>query len=404
MNSQAIRIAEAVSLAGGTAFLVGGCVRDLLLGKEPKDLDIEVHGLSLDGLVSCLKGLNPDRLDIVGVSFGVIKLTMEGVEFDVSVPRKDNKTGVGHTGFSVNVDPFMGTTEAARRRDFTMNAIMLNILTGENIDPFGGIADIENKLLRVVDPTTFVEDPLRAVRALQFMARLGFEPDEELTRLVQEMDVSGLPAERLVEELKKLLLKGDWFTSKVRVIELMEWDREVKLMERAFGVAHFLKSMVVWKQSWVPGKTKEETFACLLARGLATCSKQEVIDFCDRLRIHTWNGVNIRALVLGCRGLEPIMTQQPIREWICRSAEQGTRWDLFFDCWGLSREKNLAQEMGCVNGPLPVLLQGRDLLVGSKKSGKWVGEALACIREAQLSGSITDREGAIKLLTEKGIL
>lgn len=198
-------IAERVAGAGGRAYCVGGFVRDKIMGRDNEDVDIEVHGISPDTLKEILRGLGTPLS--FGQSFGIYTLAGSGV--DVAMPRREKKTGTKHTDFEVEVDPFIGTEEAARRRDFTINALMEDILTGEIIDHFGGLADIEAGVIRHVDERTFAEDPLRVLRAAMFAARFGFTVAPETTELCRGMDLSGLSRERVEGELKKALLGSD---------------------------------------------------------------------------------------------------------------------------------------------------------------------------------------------------
>lgn len=198
------RIAEAARSAGGRALVVGGYVRDELLGLHPKDVDLEVFGLPLEALQRLLSRFGP--VDAVGRSFGVLKV--QGL--DVSVPRRDSKTGAGHRGFLVEPDPSLSFREAARRRDFTMNAIGLDPLTGELLDPYDGRDDLRRRVLKRTDPETFLEDPLRFLRAAQFLARFELSPEPGLvaSARARRESLRELPAERLFEEWTKLLLKG----------------------------------------------------------------------------------------------------------------------------------------------------------------------------------------------------
>ncbi|HVF92554.1 MAG TPA: hypothetical protein VNH22_20975, partial [Blastocatellia bacterium] len=173
MNREVLVICEAVREAGGKAMLVGGSVRDHLLGIESKDYDIEVYGLEPARLRRVLDRVA--TVNTVGEHFAVYKLAFgsdsERFEIDVSLPRRESRSGRGHRGFIIEGDPSMSFEEAARRRDFTVNAILLDPLAGEVIDPFGGRADLERRLLRAVAPETFIEDSLRVLRAVQFAAR-----------------------------------------------------------------------------------------------------------------------------------------------------------------------------------------------------------------------------------------
>lgn len=157
--------------AGGKPFLVGGFVRDHVLGVPSKDIDIEVYALAPNSLLGVLE--KHGQVKFVGESFGVFLLTLpNGDKIDVSSPRKDNKRGEGHRGFDVDVDPFLPLEEAVARRDFTMNAMLLDPATGAILDPLGGQEDLSRRLLRACGPT-FEEDPLRVLRGMQFAARFG---------------------------------------------------------------------------------------------------------------------------------------------------------------------------------------------------------------------------------------
>lgn len=189
---------------GGRTFYVGGFVRDKILGIENKDMDIEVHGVKPEVLREILSEVGEPMS--YGSSFGVYSL--KGYDIDIAMPRKEHATGKGHRDFEVFVDPFIGTAEAARRRDFTMNAVMEDVLTGELVDPFGGKQDLEKGIIRHIDSDTFVEDPLRVLRGAQFASRFGFNIADDTSDLFRSMDLSALSRERVEDELKKALLKG----------------------------------------------------------------------------------------------------------------------------------------------------------------------------------------------------
>ncbi len=196
----ATALAAVIRREGGRALVVGGFVRDRLLGHASKDLDLEVFGIPADRLPALLAEVG--RPDPVGRSFPVYKVA--GI--DVALPRRESKTGRGHTGFTVVGEPDMSFEEAARRRDFTINAIGWDPLKDEYLDPHGGRADLEARRLRVVDRRTFGDDSLRVLRALQFAARFELEPDEELRDLCRAIPLDDLPAERIWGEIEKLLL------------------------------------------------------------------------------------------------------------------------------------------------------------------------------------------------------
>lgn len=198
-----IELAGIVDAEGGRAMLVGGCVRDDLMGIKPKDWDLEIYGIEPSKLRELLS--NFGEVNAVGEAFTVYKI---GQHLDVALPRRERKIGRGHRGFVVEGDKDMPFEEAARRRDFTINAIMQDVLTGEIIDCYGGRDDIKNKILRVVSRETFAEDSLRVLRAAQFAARFEFEIEPETVEICRSIDLTDLPKERIWGEVEKLLLRA----------------------------------------------------------------------------------------------------------------------------------------------------------------------------------------------------
>lgn len=201
---KAKEIAYKVSLAGGRAYFVGGFVRDRILKSETKDIDIEVHGVFPEKLREILDSCG-STLEF-GESFGIYSL--KGFGIDIALPRSERATGRGHRDFLISVDPFIGTKKAAERRDFTVNSLMEDVLTGEITDHFGGMKDIENRILRHVNDLSFSEDALRVLRLAQFSARFGFSVAEETKELCRNIDLSSLSRERVEGELKKALLQA----------------------------------------------------------------------------------------------------------------------------------------------------------------------------------------------------
>src|SRR5229473_2660195 len=196
-------LSAAIRGAGGRALLVGGCVRDALMGKQPKDWDLEVYGIEPARLRQLLDTFG--EVNVVGEAFTVYKL---GAHLDVSLPRREHKAGRGHRAFFIEGDTRMAIEEAASRRDFTINAILQDPLTGEIIDPFHGRNDLQDKTLRAVSPKTFPEDSLRVLRAAQFAARFEFQIDRQTVDLCRMIDLTDLPSERVWGEMEKLFLRA----------------------------------------------------------------------------------------------------------------------------------------------------------------------------------------------------
>lgn len=222
------QIADKVNTRGGYTYIVGGYVRDKILGKANKDIDIEIHNIKPEELREVLD--NFGRVQTQGASFGVY--TIHGYDVDIAQPRMEQMTGRGHKDFEVTVDPFIGVYKAAKRRDFTINAIMENFITNEIVDPFNGLDDLRNGIIRHVDDKSFGEDPLRVLRAAQFAARFDFIIAPETKKIMSQMDLSTLSSERIYGELQKALLKAKqpsiFFEVLREVNQLDVWFPELK--------------------------------------------------------------------------------------------------------------------------------------------------------------------------------
>lgn len=208
--------------------MVGGAVRDEIMKRPIKDVDIEVHGISGAILETVLKELGkPLRF---GSAFGVYSLA--GHQMDIALPRSERKAGNGHRDFEIEIDPFIGIKEAARRRDFTMNALLKDILSGEIADPYGGTEDIKNRIIRHIDDRKFGEDPLRALRAAQFRSRFGFQVAPSTISICRALDLRNLSAERVEMEMKKALLESrrpsEFFECLREMGQLGYWFKELE--------------------------------------------------------------------------------------------------------------------------------------------------------------------------------
>lgn len=200
---------ELLSQAGGQVYVVGGAVRDVVLGKRPKDLDLMVAGLTQEQIENALRGHG--RVELTGKQFAVYRFRRGTGDVEIAMPRTERSTGGGHKDFEVTVDPFLPVEEDLGRRDFTSNAMAASFETDSIIDPFGGQEDIEDGVLQLVNDNAFQDDPLRIVRALVALAVNGLEPTEELVESMRQNAgaIRNLPAERIQEELDKLLSGTD---------------------------------------------------------------------------------------------------------------------------------------------------------------------------------------------------
>lgn len=263
--TMARRIASLVDEKGGRTYYVGGYVRDQLRGVGSKDVDIEVHGIAIETLRDILRSLG--ELTEIGASFGIFGL--KHYELDIALPRSETAAGRGHRDFDVSVDPMLGEKKAAMRRDFTINALMQDVLTGEILDFFGGQKDLCSGVIRHVNTKTFTEDPLRVLRAAQFAARFEFTIAPETTELCRAIDLSALVPERIYGELKKAMLKSSHpsvFFETARQFEALDvWFPEVKALIDATDVDAWRHTMSVLDAAGAFRTQTDEPFILMLA-------------------------------------------------------------------------------------------------------------------------------------------
>ena len=377
----ALQVARRAESRGGRAYVVGGCVRDHLLGLPPKDIDLEIHGVEdLEALVEGLGSVNA-----VGRSFGVLKVARDGVELDVSLPRRDSKVGPGHRGIAVQGDPHMGLDEAVRRRDLTVNALLYDPLTDQVIDLVGGRADLDAKLLREVDADTFREDPLRALRAVQFASRFGFHLAPSLEALCRDMPLDELPPERIRGELDKLLFKSPRPSHGLALLA-------------ALGLA--AKVLPRWQQTAaVDAAVDRAERSRFVAYGalLHALGPADRLDCLDRLRlfekpIHRARLEQALALAdTDAATLRALADDQPVRPVLSlRAAVSGTDLD------GLHQA---ARDAGVLEGPLPRLVDGAALRRLGVAPGPDMGALLDRVRTEQHAGRLTTPQDALDAVT-----
>jgi tRNA nucleotidyltransferase (CCA-adding enzyme) len=476
-----LHLCEAIRAAGGRALLVGGWVRDHLRGVPNVDYDLEVYALEPARLRALLAAHG--TVNAVGEAFTVYKVKLTDVAqtvslrssaatilpennpaneasqtnrlryitIDVSLPRRESKVGRGHRGFEITGDPWMPVEEAARRRDFTINAVMYDPLRDETIDPFDGQQDLQARLIRAVDPTTFVEDSLRVLRAMQFAARFAFAIDPATVLLCRGIDLSDLPAERIWAEVEKWLLQsnkpsiGFWAAIELGITEKLwpemhaligcpqeyEWhpegdvdihtalvlDEARKLIDdlpRAKKLAVMLGALC--HDFGKPATTKFED-GRLRSKGHEDAGLAPTEAFLDRLKLHTIDGYDVRQQVLALVAdhLAPghfhksFLKGENVSDGAFRRLAQRVEPDLLYrvaraDClgrtgdfkpdameWFIARVNELAIS---VKAPEPILL-GRHVLALGLQPGPEVGRITKAVYELQLDGQVTSLDEAI---------
>ena len=420
------------------------------MGAQPKDWDLEVYNLDPARLREILDQFGP--VNVVGEAFTVYKL---GKHLDVSIPRRERKSGRGHRAFVIEGDPSMSVAEATRRRDFTINAILQDPLTREIIDPFNGRGDIEQRILRAVSSETFVEDSLRVLRAAQFAARFEFQIEPETVALCQTMDLSDLPAERVWGELEKLLLRArrpsiglDWLNklgaiekvfpeiqSLVGVPQDPEWHPEGDVFVHTMLVVDRARELI-------DGLTYSRQVTVMLAalahdfgkppttqflegrwrsRGHEEAGVEPTTRFLDRINVHTIEGYDVRRQVIALvrEHLKPgefYKKRDEVGEGAFRRLARRCEPDLLYRVakadslgrnadwvprekwygaeaqeWFVQRAKALDVEN---RAPDPLLL-GRHLLELGVQPGPRMGEITRAVYEMQLDGRVRTLDEAI---------
>jgi tRNA nucleotidyltransferase (CCA-adding enzyme) len=268
------------------AIIVGGFVRDALLNIPSNDIDIELYGIdSLEEVEKILSKFG--SVNSVGKSFGICKLKYFDLELDFSLPRRDSKIAQGHQGFTIEIDPKLNFEEAARRRDFTINAIGYDTQKKELLDPFQGLDDLENHLLKAVDIDKFDEDPLRVLRAVMFASRFEFSLEEKLFQkcreMMQENVLAQLPRERIFDEIKKMLLKSKKPSIGFQLLKdiggFLFFDEFNKLSAEEYDA--ILKSLDSYKQE--KGFDTKTDLTILLSLLVSKFTSEQVMGFLERI-------------------------------------------------------------------------------------------------------------------------
>jgi len=430
--------------------VVGGFVRDALLNTPSKDIDIEVFGIeSLEKLASLL--LSFGQVNSVGKSFGVIKLQLPTMEVDFSVPREEIKTAEGHRGFAVTLNSLLSFEEAAIRRDFTINAMGYDLKTKKLLDPFGGQKDLAERRLDVVNAETFIEDPLRLYRAVQFAARFELAATPQLHILAREMVakkmLDELPRERVFEEIKKLLLKSRKPSIGFMLMDdfgIIDDFPELKALQGVPQDPSYHPEGDVWVHTLMvldatvtlyKEDKKKNLYLALaaLCHDLGKANTTEVIDGRIRAIGHENTGIPLTELFLERLSEEKALVEtivplvkhhlKPMQfykqgaksaairrlgnkvnieelillakaDFLGRTTEEALKGDFEAGDW-LSKR---AEALNVRNTPVPSLLQGRDLIQAGLTPSKAFKSILQKAYEVQMDGEISTHSEALSWL------
>lgn len=382
---------QVITALGGRALLVGGFVRDQFLGIESSDIDIEVHGpVDPDTLIAALQAHG--RVDLVGISFGVIKF---GRDVDISFARRDSKTGVGHTGFSIEFDTTITVEEALARRDFTINSIAVDAVTGEIIDPFGGRADIEAKIIRHTSSVAFADDPLRVMRAVQFASRFDFSIAPETAKLCNEIrgNFTELAIERVWCEWFKILTKGKSMQAVWEALVDTGWDMWFPEWLQARYVDRVLSTI---DTSQLSGARR----ASIILGSMFACRRPELDRFLRSIDAPSWLHHDSRLLVRlypNSTGEDPAATVRIIARKL--GSVRLADWLVCHWLHG-SLLRSAAADQGVLFEARPRLLTGDMLIEFGLTPGPEFGTILAAALETQdIEGWETKEEALTWLRT-----
>ena len=406
-----LKIANDIREAGGRAYLVGGWVRDALLGKSCRDYDVEVYDMAQDALVPILSKYG--RTNLVGKAFGVIHLAMKGLSLDFSFPRTESKVGYGHRGFVVHTDEKLSFKEAALRRDFTINAMGMELPDLTLCDPYGGIDDLKTHTLRHVGPA-FAEDSLRILRGVQFASRFGCSLAPSTVELCRTLSLDDLSVERLFEEFKKWLLKPGKPSLGLRAfldIKLDEYFPEIRPFENSWDtLGAVLDNMAALRDSCLAenkpcslseAQTMEFAFAALLADSADTSLK-----FLERITNEVHLLKIVPPLLKAFREIAPaIVDDAPALRRLAVKLGGLKLLCLLVQCapceffaadrdfseklWRAAIEYDLLEA-----APQPYLT-GKMLMDLGVKPGKQMGDIIKASFELQLDGEIKNAEAAL---------
>jgi tRNA nucleotidyltransferase (CCA-adding enzyme) len=389
--------------------IVGGYIRDSLLGKDSKDIDIELYGIaSLEKVEEVLEEFG--NINNVGKSFGVCKLLFEELDLDFSLPRLETKISSGHKGFSVSTYSNLNFETASSRRDFTINAIGFDVEKKIILDPHNGMTDLKNKTLHFVNKATFIEDPLRILRGVQFSSRYNLAMSYELFELCKEMIrlkmLHELPSERIFDEIKKLLLESPKPSLGLTLLKnlgaLSFFDELLSLSEDMWH-----KTLLALDEM-VQYKTNNDKRDMILMLSLLSFSLDEkkVFSFTEKLT-HEKKILSAVANLTKSRIHTQLDDAQIYRLAIKTNIENTVFIHLAFYPQRkemLMQIYNKAEKLGVLREKIPALLHGRDLIALGIHPSKSFSEILAYGYEAQMDGVFKTHEEALHWLKKELLL
>jgi len=387
------------------AIIVGGYIRDTLLCLESNDIDIEIYSVgSFEELQNILEEFGD--LNIVGKSFGVCKLKIDDYDLDFTLPRLDSKIASGHLGFDIKIDKNLDFSEAAKRRDFTINAIGFDVHTKTLLDPFNGLDDLRNKTLKMVDAKTFIDDPLRVLRAVGFCSRYNFVMHKKLFilcfKMIKEDALLELPKERIYEEFKKILLRS------------VQPSIGFKLLKELNALKYFKNLILLNLDDWHLIMDTLDRFASNRTTNTKTTEILMLVILC-----YKFDEIKTKELVTSLSDdkfllKEVLNLKTQFSKLLELSCSEINNYDIY-KLSNLVNIKNLcilgdvlsgvgktiyskAKSLGVIEKKLKAILMGRDLILLGLKPSTIFSKILDASYEAQMREEFSSKKEALKWL------
>lgn len=418
--------------------IIGGYIRDILLNKyfnypmNSKDIDIELYNInSLKDLEEILKEFG--RINTVGKHFAVCKLKVDELELDFSLPRIENKTASGHKGFDIIISPDISYFEAFKRRDFTINAIGYDVINKKFIDLFNGIDDIINKNLKAVDNETFIQDPLRVLRAVVFCARFEFIMNKNLfdicKNMIEQNALNELPKERIFQEITKLLLQANKPSIGLKILDKLNGlDYFVELNNIKINQSKsFLNSMNCL--NYIAHDLKQRTNNKLILMLAILCDViAKYTQYCENIYKHSINNflITFTNNKMYIKNILPLIQYQFVIEQflilkhdkekeklLLHVAVKTSIEYLFYFCkikYTIDKKikkirelyhlKKMAMKLDIFNSKQTPLINGKELLKFRKIPSKEYKYILNIAYEAQINGKFQTKSEAINWLND----
>lgn len=401
LTPNAIKVLNQLRESGLTPYVVGGSVRDALMGADSKDVDIEVYGGTPEAVVKSLRKIG--QVDEVGKSFGVLKIRIGSEDFDVSLPRRDSKAGNGHKGFTVTVDADMSLAEATARRDFTINALMYDDKTGHIIDKHGGLEDLHEGYLRHVSDA-FDEDPLRVLRGVQMASRFNMRLHPETITKAETLkdEFSSLPIERVQVEFEKLYTKGKAPDKAIQLLQDTGWDKNfpgLQTMNLKNLKRDLRRTQQLVDAKIIPKERVQLVLSAVMASRMSDKDAREFLRYTtigDTMKNGAYALSRLQLPVKqGKAGLRAWAKAMPnkltINDWTMLEQARGNKEKA-------SQIKAKAEKLGILHAPEPDIINGHDLLTMKEgsKPGPWVAQALNKLRAAQYADTFRTREAGLE--------